>query len=83
MAGSISSLAATGAGTQVMQTRSGASTFGRCVMEGGDLVQVLVDHGRLRGLTPFISYRLNGLAACPARILRHFDIEREHFAILT
>ena len=35
------------------------SFYGNYVMTGGDMVQVFVDRCRHRGLTPFISFRLN------------------------
>jgi hypothetical protein len=34
-------------------------TFGRYVLGGGDLVKLFIERCRLRGQTPFISYRLN------------------------
>ena len=33
--------------------------FGKCVLDGGDLVKVFIERCRLRGQTPFISFRLN------------------------
>ena len=33
--------------------------FGRYVLDGGDMVQALIDTCRRRGMAPFVSYRLN------------------------
>ena len=41
------------------QTGVGPDAFGKYMLAGGDVLQVFIDRCRLRGQTPFVSYRLN------------------------